>query len=387
MAFREVSVIQVRKVLRLWLRGEGLRSIERLTSLDRKTVRRYRRAAEAAGATADGGEAQLTDELIAAVVERVRPARPRGPGAAWEACQRERDRIKKWLDDDVPVARIVHLLARRGVHVPERTLHRFCAEELGHRRQRTTVRVAVGEPGHEVQVDFGRLGYLVHASGARRLLRALIFTAVFSRHMFVWLSHPLPAATAHSCQTVPLRWRIMARTPPAPVQPSLLIWARKSIGLSVEDAARKVPVAPARLEAYRSDAITASDVAGYLGMRLKHLAAVERQLAGSEVRLRQPEERRAVCGERVGEGDVLNHRPAAEVLAHDDGGLHETGRCPDLGVEVLEVVVAYAAQGLEHDAGSQRQGREGGAQPLDRRPCRVHPEGRVELAKRHAAEL
>ena len=29
------------EVLRLWLRGEGFRSIERLAVVDRKTVRRY----------------------------------------------------------------------------------------------------------------------------------------------------------------------------------------------------------------------------------------------------------------------------------------------------------------------------------------------------------
>ena len=41
MSFREVHVFEIREVLRLWLRGEGLRSIERLSSVDRKTVRRY----------------------------------------------------------------------------------------------------------------------------------------------------------------------------------------------------------------------------------------------------------------------------------------------------------------------------------------------------------
>lgn len=34
---------------RLWLRGEAVRSIERLVSLHRKTVRRYVQAGEAAG--------------------------------------------------------------------------------------------------------------------------------------------------------------------------------------------------------------------------------------------------------------------------------------------------------------------------------------------------
>ena len=37
MSFREVHVFEIREVLRLWLRGEGLRSIERLSSVDRKT--------------------------------------------------------------------------------------------------------------------------------------------------------------------------------------------------------------------------------------------------------------------------------------------------------------------------------------------------------------
>jgi hypothetical protein len=37
MAFREVSVTEIREVLRLWLRGEGLRSIAELVAPDRKT--------------------------------------------------------------------------------------------------------------------------------------------------------------------------------------------------------------------------------------------------------------------------------------------------------------------------------------------------------------
>ena len=51
MTFREVHVFEIREVLRLWLRGEGLRSIERLSSVDRKTVRRYLEAAAEAGST------------------------------------------------------------------------------------------------------------------------------------------------------------------------------------------------------------------------------------------------------------------------------------------------------------------------------------------------
>nr|WP_156406707.1 helix-turn-helix domain-containing protein [Mycobacterium haemophilum] len=41
MSYREVSVIEIREILRLWLAGRGLREIARMSGADRKTVRRY----------------------------------------------------------------------------------------------------------------------------------------------------------------------------------------------------------------------------------------------------------------------------------------------------------------------------------------------------------
>jgi transposase len=41
MSFREVRVNEIREVLRLWLRGEGQRSVARHAAVDRQTVRRY----------------------------------------------------------------------------------------------------------------------------------------------------------------------------------------------------------------------------------------------------------------------------------------------------------------------------------------------------------
>lgn len=52
-----------------------------------------------------------------------------------------------------------------------------------------TVPVVDGEPGVECQIDFGRMGKIFDAeSGRNRVAQALIFTAVYSRHMFVWLT-------------------------------------------------------------------------------------------------------------------------------------------------------------------------------------------------------
>ena len=192
MSFREVQVHEIREVLRLWLRGEGFRGIERLVAVDRKTVRRYIGAATECGVVPDGDEAQLTDELIGQVCERVRPHRPDGHGEGWAVLKAHHDELEQWLVVEKLNVRKAHdLLCRRGVRVPERTLHRYALEVLGVGRgsRRSTVRVADCEPGSELQVDFGKMGLVPDpATGRNRVCWALIFTAVYSRHQFVWLS-------------------------------------------------------------------------------------------------------------------------------------------------------------------------------------------------------
>lgn len=183
---------EIREVLRLWLRGEGQRSVARHAALDRKTVRRYVEAAVACGLERASGEEQLTDELIGQVCERVRPHRADGHGEAWATLKANHERLKAWLvDDGLTVVKVHDLLTRQGTAVPERTLHRYALEVLGVGRsaRTTTVRVADGEPGSELQVDFGKMGLIVDPdSDRRRVVYALIFTACYSRHCFVWLS-------------------------------------------------------------------------------------------------------------------------------------------------------------------------------------------------------
>ena len=191
MAFREVRVHEVREVLRQWLAEEGgLRTIAERAGVDRKTARRYVEAAVGAGLRRECGGDQLTDELIGAVVAAVRPARAQGHGAAWEALLAHEQQIRDWIKDDgLRLTNIHGKLTRRGVVVPYRTLHRFAAERCGFGRRQATVRVADGEPGVECQLDFGRLGVMLDPrTGRRRALHALIFTAVFCRHTFVWLT-------------------------------------------------------------------------------------------------------------------------------------------------------------------------------------------------------
>jgi hypothetical protein len=189
MAFREVAVTEIREVLRAWLSGAGLRRVAEQAGVDRKTARRYVEAAVAAGLVRDGGAAQLTDELVGQVAQVVRPVRPGGHGQAWEALEACQGEIEKQVKAGLTVVKIGVLLQRRGIVVPYRTLHRFCVERCGFGSTAATVRVADGAPGAECQLDFGYLGLLADpVTGRRRKVHALIFTAVYSRHMFVWLS-------------------------------------------------------------------------------------------------------------------------------------------------------------------------------------------------------
>jgi hypothetical protein len=185
MAFREVTVVQVKEALRRWMRGEGERTVARGVGVDRKTAKRYIAAAIGLGVERGGGEEQLTDELIGQLVEQVRPNRTDGHGVAWRTLLNEEQQIKQWVKKDLTVVKIGILLERRGVVVPHRTLARFAVERCGAGKRRITVRIDDPPPGSEVQVDFGRLG-LVPDGDKRRVCHGLIFTAVFSRHQFVW---------------------------------------------------------------------------------------------------------------------------------------------------------------------------------------------------------
>jgi transposase len=200
MAFREVSVVEIRELLRLWLQGKSARTIARLSGVHRETVANYVDAARIAGLEEGAAESAITEALLAEVIAAQRPARRSGHGTAWEVCVSQRDWIQARLGQQLTLTKTHALLEReRGVVVPYSTLHRFAKQQLGFGRDRTTVRIADCAPGAELQVDFGYMGPVLDpVSGKRRRCDALIFTSVFSRHQFVWMSfsQSLPAVIA-----------------------------------------------------------------------------------------------------------------------------------------------------------------------------------------------
>jgi transposase len=181
--YREVTMIEVKEVLRL--RGEGLpkKRIAAQLGLDPKTVRRYLKAAATAGVRV---RATISDEEVRQVLLARHPAggRPRGDG--WARCLEQRTAIERWLGDGIRLTKIRKLLVRHGVEIAYPTLHRFAVLELQFGKTASTIPVLDGEPGQELQVDTGWVGWLTLPERKKRRFRAFIFTAVRSRHRFVY---------------------------------------------------------------------------------------------------------------------------------------------------------------------------------------------------------
>lgn len=188
MSYREVTMHEVKEVLRLWLKGLGKKPIARQLGIDRNTVRSYIKHAERVGLDRTIGDASLTDEVVTKVLLRLRAPQAREHGSGWASCVEHLDFIKKKLDQGVLLTKARKLLAReREVTIPYSTLHRFAVAELDFGRTAPTMPVSDCEPGAELQVDTGWVAMLEpDLFGKRRRVKAWIFTAVRSRHRFVW---------------------------------------------------------------------------------------------------------------------------------------------------------------------------------------------------------
>src|SRR5215475_7090399 len=122
MPYREVHVIEVKEVVRLWSMGESQRTIARLTGLDRKTVSRYVKAAQQSGGRS--GE-PVSEAMVGEVIGRVRAQGPGARGASWSVCSAHRELLAGWVEQSIPLSKVQELLRRHtGVLVPYRTLHR-----------------------------------------------------------------------------------------------------------------------------------------------------------------------------------------------------------------------------------------------------------------------
>jgi len=188
MAYRELFVVEVKEILRLWVRGYGLRRIARTTGLDRKTVRRYVTVARALGLERGREDLALDDFFVGEVVSSLLPGAKSAAGSMRNHCRAHSAAIEEWVKAGAKGPKVVRLLTRKtGVIVPLRTMQRFIHVELGAPSRRRTLWVADGDAGEELEIDFLLLGEFVdRETGKKRRMYALLCLAPFSRHQFVW---------------------------------------------------------------------------------------------------------------------------------------------------------------------------------------------------------
>jgi transposase len=210
MGFRELTMVDVRELLRRYQAGESTRRTARECGADRKTVKRYYEAAEQCGVRVG---VELTDAVVGEVARRIQARPALSPSDAWMALVPARERIEGWLKAERPLrlVRIRELLAREGIKVSYSTLRRYALSEFGVGGPRVTVRLSDTPPGEEAQVDFGHMGWLVDITGQRRKLWVLIVTLSFSRHMFVWPT--LTQTVSDVCEGLDAAWRFFGGIP------------------------------------------------------------------------------------------------------------------------------------------------------------------------------
>jgi transposase len=187
MGYRELSRMHVQEVVRRWQAQESQRSIARGLGVARDTVRRYISQAEGVGLSQTGPPP--TEE------QAIELSRLAHEGLAHDRAQPSTvqlapytERLAGWVAEGMQLSRMLELLSP-DVVVSYSSLRRFLARtELVSHAKRTTVRMAPSAPGEIAEMDFGRLGTLIHAeTGARQVVWALTVVLPFSRFAFVWL--------------------------------------------------------------------------------------------------------------------------------------------------------------------------------------------------------
>lgn len=191
MAYSPKGVMDIYEILSRWHAGYTISAVAAALGIDRKTVRRYMRAAKDAGLSQEVPlpERDALLELIIPLVpgkERHMPARSR--------FERYRDEIielvTRTTDPLKPKSAFEVICYRHDVGASYSSFKRFMRSlDLDGTRRRTTFRIEV-DPGDEIQIDYGYMGMLFdQESNRQRKVYAFIATLSHSRYKFIEFVH------------------------------------------------------------------------------------------------------------------------------------------------------------------------------------------------------
>ena len=186
MARRVMHMNEVMEILLQWHQGASIKGITRSLGYDRKTVRRYVRAAEEVGLNREGpfpDEQEMCGKLKA-LLEKSALVRQ---APAKEVLSGYRDEIEELLKEKEMTAKQVMrlLVERHGLKVSYASVLRYLGEQFDLGGPEATVHLETA-PGNEAQVDFGYVGRMRDpVLGKDRKTWCFIMTLSHSRHRFV----------------------------------------------------------------------------------------------------------------------------------------------------------------------------------------------------------
>ena len=186
MARRVIHMNEVMEILYQWHQGASIKGVTRSLGYDRKTVRRYLRAAQDVGLKREEpfpDEQEMLGKLKA-VLEKSTLVRQ---APAQQILGGYRDEIEKLLTEkEMTAKQVMRLLAERhALKVSYASMLRYVSEEFNLGRPEATVHLETG-PGEEAQVDFAYVGLMLDPeSGKDRKTWCFIMSLSYSRHRFV----------------------------------------------------------------------------------------------------------------------------------------------------------------------------------------------------------
>jgi len=177
---------EVMEVLYQWHQGTGIKRIQKSLGYDRKTVRRYVRAALKVGLTR-AEPFPNEQELLGKLKELwEKSALPR-EAPAKEILHGYRDEIEELLGKkEMTAKQVLRLLQEHhGLIVSYSSVRRYLQAAFDLGKPAVTVHLEV-DPGEEAQVDFGYVGLMRDPkTGKERKTWCFIMTLSYSRHRFV----------------------------------------------------------------------------------------------------------------------------------------------------------------------------------------------------------
>ncbi len=185
MARREVTMNEIVEVAYQWHQGAGFKAISRSLGLDRKTVRKYVRAAQLAGVTRSSPFPEETS-LVSTIKEISSPSSLRETPAQDVLAPHREWMAEKLKAEHITAKQVWRLLREStGIAVSYPTVKRYLRAQFQFGGPSVCVRLEV-EPGTQAQVDYGYAGLMLDpVSGKRRRAWAFIMSLSYSRHRFV----------------------------------------------------------------------------------------------------------------------------------------------------------------------------------------------------------